>query len=255
MIPSVFFLLSKLLDLLLAPITWTLLLVLASLPWRSRRASPWLAGSAALLLYGFSVDPVANRLAGFAESSARRTIRPGVVYDVVIVLGGGIDPAASETSGEAELGPAGDRIVAGYDLLRTGRARHLLLSAGGPDPSGRVEADWGAALYRRLGIPDDRIVLERTSRNTRENAEESARIVGARGWKSLLLVTSAMHAPRALESFQAAGLSPDLLPVDLRGSTRPGSWLPRAQALEKSTEAIREMAGRLVYRAAGYARP
>jgi uncharacterized SAM-binding protein YcdF (DUF218 family) len=254
MIHRVFYLLSKLFDLLLAPLTWTLLLIVAAILWRRRRAAPWLAGSAALLLYGFSIEPVANRLTRFAEASARRTFRDDAVYDAAIVLGGGIDPAASSFSGETELGPAGDRIVAGYDLFRGGRARNILLSAGGPDPSEQVEADWGARLYRRLGVPEDRILLERTSRNTRENAEESARIVRARGWKSLLLVTSAMHAPRALASFRAAGLSPDLLPVDVRGNAKLGSFLPRSTALDRSTEVLRELAGRLVYRVAGYTR-
>ena len=254
MIHRVFLALSKLFDLLLAPMTWTLLLLLAAVLWRRRRAAPWLAGTAALVLYGFSIEPVADPLTRFAEAAARGPSEPGEVYDAAIVLGGGIDPAASTLTGETELGPAGDRIVAGFDLFRSGRARYLLLSAGGPDPSEQVEADWGAALYRRLGVPGDRVILERTSRNTQENAEESARIVLARGWESLLLVTSAMHAPRALESFRAAGLSPDLLPVDVRGNGKTGSWLPRASALDRSTEALRELAGRLVYRAAGYAR-
>jgi uncharacterized SAM-binding protein YcdF (DUF218 family) len=63
-----------------------------------------------------------------------------------------------------------------------------------------------------------------------------------------------MHGPRALGSFRAAGLSPDLLPVDVRGNGKSGSWLPRATALDRSTEALRELAGRWVYRAVGYAR-
>jgi len=253
MLPCVFFALSKLLDLLLAPLSWALLLLLGALLWR-RRAAPWLAGAAAIVLYVFSIEPVANALTRFAEAPATRTFRPDAVYDAAIVLGGGIDPAASEATGAAELNAAGDRIVAGYELLQSGRARNVLLSAGGPDPSGQVEADWASALYRRLGIPAERIVLERESRNTRENAEQSARIVQARGWKSLLLVTSALHVPRALASFRAAGLSPDVLPVDVRAGARLGSFLPRASALDRSTDVLRELAGRLVYRAAGYAR-
>jgi uncharacterized SAM-binding protein YcdF (DUF218 family) len=254
MLPCVFFVLSKLLDLLLAPLTWALLLLLGALLWRRRRAAPWLAGAAVIVLYVFSIEPVSNALTRAAEAPARRTFRPDAVYDAVIVLGGGIDPAASEATGEAELNAAGDRIVTGYELLQSGRARNVLLSAGGPDPSGPVEADWAAALYRRLGIPAERIVLERESRNTRENAEQSARIVHSRGWKSLLLVTSALHAPRALASFRAAGLSPDLLPVDVRAGARLGSFLPRSSALDRSTDVLRELAGRLVYRAVGYAR-
>jgi uncharacterized SAM-binding protein YcdF (DUF218 family) len=254
MLPWVFFFLSKLLDLLLAPVTWTLLLLGAAVLWRRRAAAPWLAGAAALVLYAFSIEPVANGLTRFTERSARSSFRGDEVYDAVIVLGGGIDPDASRHTGTAELNAAGDRIVAGYDLLRSGRARHVLLSGGGPDPSLRGESDFVAALYRRLGIPSDRIVLERESRNTRENAEQSARIARERGWRSLLLVTSAFHAPRALASFRAAGLSPDLLPVDVRGSDQLGSFLPRAGALDKSTDMLRELAGRLVYRVVGYAR-
>jgi uncharacterized SAM-binding protein YcdF (DUF218 family) len=96
------------------------------------------------------------------------------------------------------------------------------------------------------------VVLERESRNTRENAERSARIVRERGWRTLLLVTSAMHAPRAEAAFRGAGLAVDVLPVDRRSGDRPGSFLPRATALDRSTEALRELAGRLVYRAVGY---
>ena len=254
MLPWVFFFLSKLLDLLLAPVTWTLLLLAAAVLWRRRAAAPWLAGAAALVLYAFSIEPVANGLTWLAEAPVRRTFRPEVVYDAAIVLGGGIDPGASRLSGTIELNAAGDRILAGYELVKSGRARHVLLSAGGEEPSKPVEADWGAALYQRLGIPADRIVLERESRNTRENAEQSARIVRERGWKSLLLVTSGWHAPRALDSFRAAGLSPDLFPVDERRGVRAGSFLPRSGTLDRSTDMLRELVGGLVYRAVGYAR-
>ena len=247
-----FFALSKVLDLLLAPITWTLLLLAASLLWRRRAASPWLAAAAGAVLLAFSLAPVANALTRAAEAGVRSTMRPEVTYDAAIVLGGGIDPSASARSGEPELNPSGDRLVAGALLLRSGRARNLLLSAGGPDPSRRVEADWGSLLWKRMGLPDDRIVLERGSRNTRENAVESARIVRERGWKTLLLVTSAMHMPRAAASYRAAGLDVDLLPVDHRAGEEGGNLLPRAEALERSTEALRELAGRAIYRAIRY---
>jgi uncharacterized SAM-binding protein YcdF (DUF218 family) len=249
----VFYSLSKILDLLVTPIGWTLLLLAASVLLRRRRAAPWLSGAAAAVLWAFSTDPVSNALMRGAEAAAPRTIRPDVTYDAVVVLGGGLDPGASEVSGRPELGPGGDRLVAGYEVFRAGRARNVLFSAGGDEPDRRrVEADWSADLYRSLGVPEDRMVLERTSRNTRENAVESARIVRERGWRSLLLVTSALHAPRALATYRAAGLSPDVLPVDVRAISRPTSWLPRVSALERSSDAIREVVGRLVYRLAGY---
>jgi uncharacterized SAM-binding protein YcdF (DUF218 family) len=119
----------------------------------------------------------------------------------------------------------------------------------------RIEADFMAALYRRLGVPEDRIALERESRNTRENAVRSAAIVRERGWRTLVLVTSAAHMPRAAATFRRAGLDVDLLPVDHRYGDRRPTFVPRSDALDRSTAAIRELAGRLVYQVAGYAGP
>ncbi len=250
-----FLALSKVLDLALTPLAWALaLLALALLTWK-RLSRPWLPVLAAFaVLFAFSLEPVANGLARLAERSARASVRPDVVYDAAIVLGGAVDDAASRTHGETELKETADRIVRGFELVREGRAAHVLYSCGllAPHPGDVPEAERVAALYRRWGIPADRIVAETRSRNTRENAVESARIVRERGWRTLLLVTSAAHMDRALGSFRAVGLAPDALPVDFRGSDARGGWLPRAHALELSTEMLRELAGRAVYRVAGY---
>jgi uncharacterized SAM-binding protein YcdF (DUF218 family) len=77
-------------------------------------------------------------------------------------------------------------------------------------------------------------------------------------WGSLLLVTSAAHMARAAGCFRAVGLTPDTLPVDQRAL--PPAWdawspLPRAVHLAQSELALRELAGRLVYRLRGYSVP
>jgi uncharacterized SAM-binding protein YcdF (DUF218 family) len=251
--------LSKVLDLAVAPLTWALALaVAAALLRRRERLAGALAASAAAVLLAFSAEPVADALARIAESAARRTWRSDAVYDAVIVLGGAVDPAASRASGTAELNGAADRVVAGFELWRAGKARHLLLSAGllrplAGEPS---EAERLAAKLEGWGVPRDVLVLDTRSRNTHENAVECARIVAERGFRSLLLVTSAAHMERALGSFRAVGLEPDALPVDRRaGDGQQASWLPRAGALSLSTDVLRELAGRLAYRIAGYSKP
>jgi uncharacterized SAM-binding protein YcdF (DUF218 family) len=255
---AVFVLLSKVLDWFVAPLSWALLLLLAAAVLRRRGRTPRvLAGAAVAVLVLFSIDAVADRLQGLAERGGRSTFRPDVVYDAVVVLGGMVDAAASRASGDAELTEEADRLVRAFELVRAGRARNVLLTGGlvAPREGDVAEADRLAAKLAQWGVPPGQILVEATSRNTRENAIEAGRLAAANGWRTLLVVTSAAHVPRALGCFRAVGLAPDVLPVDFRASDGAGrGLLPRAAALAKSTGALRELFGRLVYRAAGYSR-
>jgi uncharacterized SAM-binding protein YcdF (DUF218 family) len=252
----VFLTLSKTLDLAFAPLTWALALLLGAALLHRRPRAPWLLGHAAAgVLVVFSLAPVANRIQRLVEAGAERTFRDGVVYDAAIVLSGQVDAEASRMSGETELQDSVERVLRALELWRAGRVRHLVLS-GGPgtavagDPS---EAERLRDLLVGWGVPAAAIRVDAQSRNTRENAVASARIVAEERLRSLVLVTSAAHVPRALGCFRAVGLHPDVLPVDHRAGAG-GSWLPRASALAQSTEALRELAGRLAYRIAGYTR-
>jgi len=256
--PSVFLVLSKVLDWLLAPLSWSVLLLAAAILSRARpRRALVLATLGLAVLVAFSVEPLANRLERYGEAGARSTYHPEVVYDAVVVLGGMVDAPAARASGEGELDEHAERLLRAFELLRAGRARAVLLSGGllAPLPGDVPEADVLAARLARWGIPPAQIVTEAGSRNTRENAIETARVAAGRGWHRLLVVTSALHMPRAMACFRAVGLEPDALPVDRRaGDGRGASWLPRAASLARSTDVLRELAGRVVYRLAGYAR-
>ena len=246
------------LEFVVSPLAWSLLLAVAAALLRRRRRWAWsLAAVAFAVLDGFSNEAVADAIQRATERGARSTYRPDVVYDAVVVLGGMVDPAASRASGETELTEEADRIVRGFEVLRSGHARTIVVSAGlvFPVPGDVPEADRLAARLARWGVPPGQIIAEASSRNTRENAIQVGRLAAAHGWTSLLLVTSAAHAPRALGCFRAVGLEPDVLPVDYRaGDGRQRAWLPRARALAKSTRAIHELAGRVAYRLAGYTR-
>jgi len=254
---DVFLALSKLLDWFLSPLSWTLLLLVVAALLRRRARLAWaLAALAFATLVLFSNDGVANALQRLGERGVRSSFRADVVYDAIVVLGGIVDPAASRASGETQIDEAADRLLRAYELLRAGRARFVLISGGvGNLPPGDLpEADRLASKLVQWGIPPGQVVAEGSSRNTRENAIQSSRVAAARGWKTLLVVTSAIHAPRALGCFRAVGIEPDLLAVDFRARDREEGWLPRAMALSRSTDVLRELAGRVVYRAVGYAR-
>jgi uncharacterized SAM-binding protein YcdF (DUF218 family) len=227
----VFFQILKTLERLRAAVGLaTPLLVLAVLLRKRMRASVLLAIAAIAVPFVLASPVVANSLEQEVEHSVRDTTKPGVEYDVAIVLSG---------KPEERLDPA-------IDLLRSGRAG-LLLYSGMTDPG---EARAVASILRSGRVRGDEVLFERSSRTTHENAVESARVVRDRGWKRIVLVTGAIHARRALACFHKAGLFPDLLPV-LR--KRPRGVLPQWWALDVSTAVVHEMVGLIAYRVAGYA--
>jgi uncharacterized SAM-binding protein YcdF (DUF218 family) len=108
-----------------------------------------------------------------------------------------------------------------------------------------------AILLQDLGVPQHAMLLEEASRNTRENAAFSATLLKARGIRHILLVTSALHMPRALPLFAAQGLQADPAPTDFEAHLSPPgvlAWLPDASALDGSGRAIKELVGKWVGR-------
>jgi uncharacterized SAM-binding protein YcdF (DUF218 family) len=253
-----FFFLSKILDLLFAPLTWAIALLVVGV-WAAYRRRARLALAAPIgalaILCVFSTEPVANAILGSLEASATKTMRDDVTYDAVIVLGGLVDEDANEAWGDRNYAHAVERLHAGFELLRAGRAKYAILSGGVGRAGQRLtEADVLAEQLAEWGIDSDRLVREGTSRNTHENAVECGKIARERSWTRLVVVTSAMHMVRAAGCFRAEGLAFDTLPVDHRsGGARGMSLLPRAGALDASTYSLREHAGRIIYRARGYA--
>jgi len=59
------------------------------------------------------------------------------------------------------------------------------------------EADTARAVFQRLGIAKDRLLMERQSRNTLENAEFSKAMLNPKPGERWLLVTSAYHMSRS----------------------------------------------------------
>src|SRR5205823_377321 len=131
-----------------------------------------------------------------------------------------------------------ERLLSTYDLLRTDRARFAIITGGHPDPN-RAEAKDARLLAAQLadwGIAPERVVVDPVARNTYENAVNVKKIAADRGWKNLLVVTSAFHMPRTLGCFHAVELDVDALVVDRR-APEPGSkssrWVPQTAALEE----------------------
>lgn len=262
------FLLSKLLPIFLYPLGLALLLQIIALFLPRRNVAIWISGAGIGLLWLASMPLVSRQLVWKLEEQAI-AMTPAELppADAVLVLGGGLLPALPPRRG-VEVNSAGDRLLTGVVLMREGRAPWLLVSggqvsfaAGDPAPS---EARSAARLAVDLGVPADRILLSEKARNTAEEASALESIARRRGWRSVLLVTSAMHLPRAVSTFRRR-TTLTIVPVGCdyelpeRGSVghhTPASLLmgvlPSSEALLTTTTVVRERLGGLIYRWRGW---
>jgi uncharacterized SAM-binding protein YcdF (DUF218 family) len=138
-------------------------------------------------------------------------------------------------------------------LYRAGKSSRIVVTGGNLPwhTSISPEATLIADLLVELGTPAPAIVLETESRNTRENAVNTAAVFEDRGWETGLLVTSGAHMPRARAVFEKVGL--DVIPVATDIQVRfpiydsALDFLPDAEALSRTTSGLKELLGLAVY--------
>lgn len=219
-----FFVLSKTLSLLAIPSNLLILIGLAGcalLPTRWSRLGRRLAAASIVLLAVLGFAPVGSLLAGTLENRFPAWSPSGAPLSGIIVLGGAIDPDASAERGEPVIGQSVQRLTVLRKLARELPALPIVYSGGnGSLAGGPSEADVALTVLQDLGIPRERIVLERQSRNTAENATFSAELLKPQPGQHWLLVTSAQHMPRAVGCFRRAGFNVEAYPVTFQ--TAPG---------------------------------
>lgn len=166
----------------------------------------------------------------------------------IVILGGGRLYAAPEADGTDIPGRQTlIRLRHGARLQRqTGLP--ILVSGGAPDGKGESEA----AIMARSLREDFRVPvkwIEDGSDNTAQNARLSKQQLQQAGITRVLLVTDALHMPRAQSVFVRSGLSVIPAPTGFTAQ-KPLSaedFIPNAKALETSSYALHERLGALWY--------
>ena len=217
--------LSKLAIWLLSPLGMSLCVAGMALlqAWRQRLRSSMALGALAFVwLWAWSMPVLSHWLGSVLEDQyPQAPIASFEPTQAIVVLGGGIAPPSGK-SAEINLNPAADRVWFATRLFHAGKAPLVLLSGGGDlERQAFSEARAMAVFLQDLGVPAQAIVLEENSRNTRENAAFSAALLKARGIKLILLVTSALHMPRAMALFAAQGLQATPAPTDFEAIQLP----------------------------------
>lgn len=254
-----FYYVSKIFWFFAVPSNFLVLLILAG---AVLRASYWprmgqrivLGGVAALFVFGLTpvplwmLMPLETRFTPYKDD--------GTPVDGVIVLGGSFESEPTDKYGLMALNDAGERIMAIATVAQRYPTARIIYSGGGSGfVSGRTpEATLVERTVADMGVAPGRVIYERRSLNTYENAVYSKEIARPKAGERWLLVTSAFHMPRSVGAFRKAGWTVIAHPVDFRtGGIEDADrfFASISQGLTRTDTAIKEYVGLTAYWIAG----
>jgi uncharacterized SAM-binding protein YcdF (DUF218 family) len=254
-----FFVLSKTLVAVLTPVNFLIelgLLGVLLLLTRHARLGRSLMVVSGLLVAVCGFTPIGNFLLYPLESRFPPWDDSHGAPDGILILGGDIDVGAyAAHDNPLGFSGTGARILSAAMLAQRYPQARILYAGGSPNLASDAslkEADYAIRVFENLGIERRRLLIERQSRNTFENAAFSKKLVepGER-W---LLVTSAFHMPRAMGVFRKLHFAVEPYPVDWRLEGRKSlTHFPNQadEGLQYTNLAVREWLGLLAYRLAG----
>lgn len=116
--------------------------------------------------------------------------------DAIVLLGGGLGGI-----GQGNLYPecyaAADRVLMAARLYHAGKAPVII-------PTGTGAAYAEKPVLETMQVPSSAILCETEARDTAENAAYTVNLLREKGYKKVLLVTSAWHMPRSMMLFGTA---------------------------------------------------
>jgi uncharacterized SAM-binding protein YcdF (DUF218 family) len=166
-------------------------------------------GSAIIALVAFAFVSAAIGFVGFLSQLHGAETKPSRSADGIVVLTGG-----------------SSRVSDAMELLADGYGRRLLIS--GVHPASAA-SDISRSLTENQSLLSCCVDLDRSAVNTRSNAAEARRWARERGFKSLIVVTSNYHMPRAIVELSHAMPEVTLIPFAVVGDKwREEPWWTNA---------------------------
>ncbi len=249
--------LSKLVTILLNPFLWIIFAFLWGL-FTKRETRKKNCFIAALIMLFFFSNPYIIKKLILAYQPEKYTMQKGETYNAGILLGGfaGMNKADHQTY----FNENADRFLQTALLYKEGHIKKIIIAAGDASIVNKNdfrEADFAQEQLIKLSIPASDIFIDRNSRNTAENAANSKKIIDSLALTGpYLLITSAMHIPRATKTFSKAGLN--IKPYPCAYIVTPFEkyafdeyLIPSAGALRNWNNYLKEVVGLLMYKFLG----
>ncbi len=239
----------RLLELLVLPPLGPLLLVVVGLVgrWRWPRLGRLLSLAGLASLWLLATPWVGAALLRSLQRDPALDLDALPDADAIVVLSADFAREAPEFGG-ATVGALALQRLRWAAALHRRTAKPVLTSGGVVEHEPRPHAElMRDALERDFGVPVR--WLETTSRDTFENARDSAAVLSRDGVRRVYLVTHAWHMPRAESSFRRFGL--EVVPAPTAFCGWPNGvvegLVPNWSALRNSALALHEWLGRAWY--------
>jgi uncharacterized SAM-binding protein YcdF (DUF218 family) len=250
------FFLLKILLFFLRPLVWIVLIFLFALFTKNEKRKHWLYKTGIVLLLFFSNPFIIRQIISWYEAPPV-DLPVAAQYPAGIVLGGFVTYNKKDDRGY--FNTASDRFIQTALLYKKGHVKKIIVAAG----NGYIvkhdfkEANFIKQHLTALGIPPSDILTDSTSRNTLENAENTKKILDSIHLQgSFLLISSAMHLPRAKQVFLKQGMRVVPYPCDFESKNVGNNFmedifLPSGLAFDRWDNFLKEIAGIIVYKIRG----
>ncbi|MCO7176104.1 YdcF family protein [Sporolactobacillus kofuensis] len=214
---------------LLPPGLFVLVFALASFVLlRKKQRFGHLIGGMTLLMYLATIPLTGSLLIHPLENRYLPPAHPK--GDVLVMLGGGATLDTPDMNGKGQLsGDAANRLLTTYRLYKQTKLP-IILSGGKVYPDSGIEAEIGKRQLVALGVPKNKVIVEKKSITTKTNARNTKTILDHQHFVHPILVTSAFHMPRAVMTFNKLNVKVTPYPTDYLVSKRlaiyPGQFVP-----------------------------
>lgn len=251
-----FFVLSKLLVVFVRPLFWVALLLIWALLTKKAGRKKVLVWVSLALVFLCSNKVLVNEMALLWEPLKNDET---AIPRTAVLLGG--FSKYDEYRRQIAITEAGERLFKTIELYRNKVIDTIIISGGAASLTGQIrpESIYAREYLIRFGVDSSRILIDSKSKNTYENAVETEKIlIKEGGMRKVLLITSAFHIPRAVKTFQKAGIS--VVPFGVQFISNPKRGynvadfvIPSSEALYHFDALMKEWVGYMVYRITGKA--
>ena len=249
--------LSKIVSVFLNPLLWVVVVLIWAVFTRNEKRKKICCIAGIIMLLFFSNGFILNKLI-LAYQPKRYELRNNETFSAGILLGG--FAGMNKRDHQTYYSDHADRFIQAAELYKTGHIRKIIIAAGDAsilDKNDVREADFAQQQLINLGIPAADIFADRNSRNTAENAANAKAIIDSMHFSPpYLLITSALHMPRAQRTFEKAGLQIQAFPCAFQVTPMEkyafaDYFIPSAGTIKTWSFFLREILGLIVYKVTG----